>query len=42
MFIVIGRTVNGGRPVLDWRGAVAIVAAFLILRRVLGRRSRPS
>lgn len=37
VFMLLARETNGDvRPILDWRGALALVAGLLLLRRLLG------
>ncbi len=37
VFVLVARHTSGDvRPVLDWRGALAVVAGFLVIRRLLG------
>jgi hypothetical protein len=39
-FLVIARRVEGGRFLLDWRGALALGAAFAAVTALLRRRNR--
>lgn len=37
VFVLVARETSGDvRPVLDWRGALALVGGFLVIRRLLG------